>query len=88
MLYPKNLKVSMQMLNLARCIPIILCVVIALNIVQGVKMGFFSVPAAENGLDSFLGTGMGAFTHLPLYALALATGFVDDIFGIQVDKKW
>lgn len=78
----KNLKASMKILNLARCIPIFLCVVIALNIVQGVKMGFFSVPAVENGLDSFLGTGMGAFTHLPLYALVLATGFLPTIYLI------
>lgn len=64
--------------NLTWLVPVILILSVLFWIAYGTKMGFFMVPEdmREPSLYQYYGKGLMAYTHLGIYACALATGFV------------
>lgn len=59
-------------------VPILLCLSLIFWVVYGIKTGYFMLPedAARTDLSQHYGQGLMAYTHLAIYACALATGFI------------
>lgn len=64
--------------NINWIIPTMIVLAIIYWIVYGAKMGYFMLPEMTNKPEivQYYGQGMMAYTHLAIYACALATGFV------------
>ena len=70
-------KIWMRLQKADWIIPAIIGIAMIYWVVYGAKMGFCMVPSDGNrpGLVSYYGQGLIAYTHLVIYACALATGF-------------